>query len=156
MKNIIRVDLENRNDLLEKYNKNIVSRDLINYIIDNVPVFAKNETLTIVINSRIDNQKECISLIKKGLQEEYDKNVFLYRQNNLKQIVFLLIGILILLISTVVDGMVFKELASVGVWVMFWNMIETELFEDRNIKIKKKKLKRLLSSEIVVNCIEDK
>ena len=35
MEKVIDVDLESENDLYEKYNKNIVSEELINYIIKN-------------------------------------------------------------------------------------------------------------------------
>lgn len=41
MEKILQIDLESKEDLFEKYNKNIVSKELIEYIIKATPHFKK-------------------------------------------------------------------------------------------------------------------
>ena len=149
MKKVIEVELSNKEDLFEKYNSNKVSKELLDYIISEVPFLDKNDTIEVIINNRIKNQKETIPYIINGLKEEYNNSINKYDQNNIKQLSYLIIGVITLSISVLIDGIVLKELASVGVWVLFWNVIEIELFEDKDIRKKKKKLQRLLDSEFI-------
>ena len=85
MEKIIDVDLESENDLYEKYNKNIVSEELINYIIKN-SIHIDNETkIKIVINTKIKGI-DIVSLIKEGLIFEYQKSIKEHERNNIIQI----------------------------------------------------------------------
>lgn len=148
MERIVEINLKNKEDLFEKYNINKVSKDLINYIIDEVDIIEKNDTVNLIIDNKIKGQKECESYIIEGLKEEYNKCINQYDQNNIKQLSYLIIGILALLISVLIEEIILKEFASVGVWVLFWNVIEIELFEDKDIRKKKKIIKKLLNGRI--------
>ena len=50
MEKIIEINLIKKDDVFEKYNKNIISKDLINYIVDGA-FYVKNEKLKLVINN---------------------------------------------------------------------------------------------------------
>ncbi|MDD5980408.1 MAG: hypothetical protein PUC23_04805 [bacterium] len=149
MEKIIYVDLENESDLFEKYNKNIVSEELINYIIKN-SIHIDNETkIKIVINTKIKGI-DIVSLIKEGLIFEHQKSIKEHERNNIIQILYLILGIFAIFLSTLINETIFKEIILIGGWVLIWTMVEMELFQDNKNKLKRHILKRLIASEIIL------
>lgn len=149
MERIIEIDLKSKEDLFDRYNKNKVSKELIEYILSEITTYNKNDTYKIIINNSIKGQKEINSLIKEGLIREYNKNIDKYDQNNIRQLIFFIMGIIALFISILTDSVILKELADVGVWVLFWYIIEVELFEDKENRKKRNIIKKLLDSEFI-------
>lgn len=147
MEKIIAIDIINEDDLLEKYNKKKVSKDLISYIIESTPSFKNKDTFKIKINNRI--KTSCVQLIIDGLKEEYQKSVNTHRRNNIIQIIYLLVGIIVLSISNIIEKVIFKEIVLIGGWVLIWSMVELEIFSDTSGRRKRRVLKKLLNSEII-------
>lgn len=44
-----------------------------------------------------------------------------------------------------------KEVVSIGGWVLIWEMVESEIFDDMSNKTQRRILEKLLNSEIVEN-----
>lgn len=147
MEKIIAIDIINEDDLLEKYNKKKVSKDLISYIIESTPSFKNKDTFKIKINNRI--KTSCVQLIIDGLKEEYQKSVNTHRRNNIIQIIYLLVGIIVLSISNIIEKVIFKEIVLIGGWVLIWSMVELEIFSDTSGRRKRRFLRKLLNSEII-------
>lgn len=144
---IIEIDLVNASDLYEKYNKKNISKELLNYIV--ACSFGTKDTIKLIINNKCGI--EASQLIKEGLKKEYVKVHLTQRKNNIIQISYLLIGVLILFISTLINKEILKEIVLIGGWVFIWAMVELELFSDVNERKKRKVLKKLLNSEILEN-----
>lgn len=135
MEKVIEIDLTCNDDLYEKYNRKIVSNDLVNYIITSANT-KKKDKIKIIINNSIGISS--VSLIKEGLKKEYEKSYLIYYKNNIVQIIYLLIGIIALFVSSIMDGNIFKEIILIGGWVLIWEMIELEIFSD--VKEKRKRI----------------
>ena len=148
---VIEIDITNKEDLYEKYNKKVVSKDLINYMVESIPHFNKSDKLKIVINNSTSEKINCTKLIKDGLNNEYNKSLLKYHKTNIVQLIYLIIGIIALILSTLVNVTIFKEIILIGAWVLIWEMIELELFSDTQEKKKRIILKKLLDSEFEEN-----
>lgn len=60
MEKIIEIDLHDKYDLVEKYNENKISNELIKYIIKEAIPIRKNEKIKIVINVKCNNiNRDC-------------------------------------------------------------------------------------------------
>lgn len=151
MEKILRLDLNSKDDLFEKYNGEKVSSELIQYMVDSVPRMKRNDTLKVVINNKIKGNLRCSELIKKALDEACVKSDFRFHNTNMKQISFLLLGVLALIIASFVSGDVLKEIIIIGAWVLLWDAVEMEIVDDINNRKKKRLLKKILSSEFVEN-----
>lgn len=151
MEKVIEIDLTCNDDLYEKYNRKIVSNDLVNYIITSAYNTKKKDKIKIIINNSIGISS--VSLIKEGLKKEYEKSYLIYYKNNIVQIIYLLIGIIALFVSSIMDGNIFKEIILIGGWVLIWEMIELEIFSDVKEKRKRIILKKILNSEFIENNI---
>ncbi len=155
MEKIIEIDLINKDDLVEKYNKKNVSTKLINYIIKEA-IFAKSyEKIQIIINKNCNIEDDAIQMIKKGLQEEYDRSIEKRNINNMKQLWLLALGIILLFLSTLIkQNNIWKEILLISGWVPIWEMVEVELFPDVEGRKKRKNIKKLLKSEMIERNVE--
>lgn len=150
MQRIIEIDLFLKSDLYEKYNKKNVSRDLIDYIVRTVMFFDKKDSIKIIFNDSLNEDVNYIELLKNTIRDEYNYSLRKNHYNNVMQIIYLLLGIIIIFVSTIVDSnLVFKELLLIGGWVLIWEMMELFMFTDLEEKRRRKILKRLLSCEII-------
>lgn len=144
----IEVDINNTNDLFEKYNYKEVSHELIDYLINSASILPKNENIKIIINNRTD-EKELTKTIHTALEKEYSKSLKKHYHNNVIQFIYLIIGILGLFLSTFITTDILKEIIIIGAWVFIWALVEMEIFGDYNIKKRSVILKRLINCELI-------
>ena len=150
MKKIIEIDLASEEDIFEKYNKELANKELINHIINEADPFDKKEKISIYFNNMTDlKNNEYIPVIKKSLSNEYNKCLREIDRNNIKQFIYVLIGILLLFISTVFGkNFIFEEIFLIGGWVLIWETIEIEMFADTELKRRKTILRKLIKCEL--------
>lgn len=151
MKKTIIVDLNNKDDIFEKYNNQKVSKDLIRYLILSVSRFKRKDMVKVIINNNCEYTGNCIELIKRALLEECSNNDHKFKLNNLKQLFFFIFGAAALGLSTLVKGEVIKEIILIGAWVFLWDMVELEIDDDMSNRKKMRILKKLLASDFVEN-----
>ena len=151
MEKIIEIDLLEKSDLLERYNNEKINKNLINYIIESAKYFGKNDIVKIVINNGMKEQEDCAILIRKGLKNEHSESFKKHIHTNLVQLVYLIIGMLIIFISTLMKVEVFREIVLIGGWVLIWSVVELEIFSDVEGRRRRKILKKLLNSDVVEN-----
>lgn len=152
MEKVLKIDLYEKEDFFEKYNRDIVSRKLINYMIEELIFIDKADTVEVVINNKCELDDNCLTMLKTGLEGEYQKNLKNCKRTNIKQFSLMLLGILILFLSTIIQGVgVFKEVFLIIGWVPIWEAVDIELFSDVKEKRKRMILKKLLEGNFEIN-----
>ena len=152
MKKVIEIDLNSKDDLLEKYNNKRISKDLIEYLINEINFINKNDNVVIQINNNINTDIDIVKYLTNGLKDEYKSNIKSHLKNNIIQIVLFFLGIFFLFLSTQIKGNdIWKEILLIGGWVPIWEMIDLELFNDYRGHKRKRILQKLLDSEIIIN-----
>ncbi len=146
MKNII-VNLKNEEDLYDKYSDN-VSRDLLDYLI-NEARYTKGD-IKITINTTLDI-KNIESLIKDGLLKISNETRKLDMILDMKQVMFLMIGVIFLIISGFIFYNVIKEIIVIAGWVAIWEVVDISLNVDSKSRANIKLIKRLMNSKIEIN-----
>lgn len=150
MKKVININLKKESDLIEKYNDMHVSRDLINYILEQTKFINKKDEIEFVINKEFE--KDAIGLIKTGIRNEYLIATKQTKYDNIKQITFLLLGLICLILYTFFKNIeVFDEILLIGGWILMGEAIEIQLFSDPVIKRNKMILKKMLNSNFIEN-----
>lgn len=149
MEKVIRIDLFNESDLTNKYNDSIVSKDLINYIFEQAKFINNKDSIKVIIIKNFDKDVDIIKLIKESLNEEYLSTLKKTYLNDIKQILFLLFGIVCLFLSTIIHNSIIKEIILIGGWVLIWEMLDSQLFSDTQLKRNKVVLKKLLNAEFI-------
>ena len=151
MKKEIKIYIEDRNNLLEKFNESKISREVIEYIINESILIEKDKKIEIIINKgKAIVAEDCKELIKNGLREEYKRSLKIQHENNIKQLYFLVLGAILLFLSIKIKQVgILKEILLISGWVPIWEMVKIELFPDVQERIKRKCINRLLKSEII-------
>ena len=142
MKNII-VKLKNEEDLYDKYSDN-VSKDLIDYLI-NEARYTKGDIKVTLDISNID------SLIKDGLLKMSNETRKLDIIHDMKQVMFLVIGVICLITSSFVFYNVIKEIIVIAGWVTIWEVVDISLNADSKTRASRKIIKRLMNSKMEIN-----
>ena len=147
MEKVLEIDINSKEDLFEKYNDKKVSKELIKYMIDCVSEFKNNDNLKVKINNNLKDKIFVSELIKKELDLEVDRNEYKFTYNNRKQIVYFILGVCALVLSTFIEIEILEEIILIGAWVVLWDMVELEIVDDINYMKKKRILKKILNSE---------
>lgn len=143
----IELMIKDEDDLYEKYN-NKVSKDLIEYLVYRAK-FIKDD-IKIVLKSSI-NVDNLETIVKEGLQNYYFISKRIDKVNNKKQVIFFIIGVVFLILSTFIDLNILKEIIIIAGWVAIWEVVDISLNLDSDIRINRKIIKKLINSEIEVS-----
>ena len=155
MEKIIEIDLITKNSLISRYNEKKVSHELLQYIINEAISTKKDEKIKIKINKKQDINQNSTKFIKDGLKEEFAKSVEARNRNDIRQLVFLFLGVLFIFLSTLIpESEISKEVLIIIGWVPIWKMIEIELFPDIYGRRKRRIIKKLLNSEFIERSID--
>lgn len=151
MKKLIRIDIQNEEDIIEKYNSNIVNHNLIEYILKSSMYIRSDEEIEIIIYNKCNTKIDIKENIINGLKLEYTNTTKEYRRNNILQILLLFLGIILLFLSTLVnENFIWKEILLIGGWVPIWEMVNIELFKESKERRNKTIIKKLLNSEFKI------
>lgn len=143
----IMVSLKSETDLYEKYSERL-SKDLIEYLLNETKKTKGN--LKIIINTSL-KIKNIEQTIKDGLKMAYEENKTFDDIYDNKQASFFVMGIVFLILSTLIKYDVIKEIIIIIGWFVIWEGVDIALNLDSKLRIRRKKLKRLINSEIIIN-----
>ena len=149
MEKVITVDIADKNDLVEKYDRSIVSDDLIKFILTQAEQASIRDTFKIIVKDKCHLDHDVSNLIRSGIKIEYDNAVYEHTRNNNRQILSVIIGVILIVISTIIKDPVLAEIFAVGAWVAMWDAIELALYSEYKERRKMNRLRKLLNCEIV-------
>ena len=147
MEKIIEIEINNKDSILDKYNSKRVSKELINYIVENTPIFRREDTLKIKYKNNMKEKIDIEKLIKEGLEQAYKNSLNRHWRNDITQIIYLIIGIIGIFTSTLIHESVIKEIVLIGGTVFIWALLEMEIYTELKGKNKRRIIKKLLSSK---------
>lgn len=149
MEKVITVDIADKNDLVEKYDRSIVSADLIRFILAQAELASHKDSFKIIVKDKCHLDHDVSNLIRSGIKIEYDNAVYEHTRNNNRQILSVIIGVILIIISTLLKDAVLAEIFAVGAWVAMWDAIELALYSEYKERRKMNRLRKLLNCEII-------
>jgi len=153
MEKIVKIDLNKKEDIFEKFNNDIVDNELIDYIIDSAIYVNKNDSIKLVINNYIGfSYKE---LIITSLKKEYERRLFVYIRSNTRKVIYLIIGILFLVVSSLIEKTILKEFFLIGAWFLIWEMMELVIFSYTKGRKRRNIINKIVNGNIVENIIDN-
>ena len=141
----INVDINKKEDFFEKYNKEVISKELINYLINCAMDYDYVET--IIINSKLNLDFKL--LLKEGLKKELDFSFKRKRKTNVLQFSLLLLGLFFIFLSVFLqNSIIWHEVILIIGWVPIWEAIDIELFRDSKERKRRNIIRKLLDSDV--------
>ncbi len=154
-KAVIPVELDRIEDLYmtHDYKKMQLSDSVCAYVEEIAYMVQVNTDIVLEIHcSEIDEewQTKVRKNIKNNYGMEIDECDFAINTNNRRSNIFLLVGMLLIVINILVEdiGKFLPNFISVFWWVAIWDMIEMQVFENRDLKLKRLNYQQLYDSKI--------
>ena len=154
-KAVIPVELEKIEDLYmtHDYKKMQLSDSVCAYVEEIAYMVQVNTDIVLEIHCpEIDDkwQDKVRKNIKNNYGMEIDECDFAINTNNIRSNVFLLVGMILIVINILVEdiGKFLPNFISVFWWVAIWDMIEMQVFENRDLKLKRLNYQQLYDSKI--------
>ena len=144
----IEINISNENELLNIYNKNIISETLDNYLIASLEHRSLKDKITInITGTKNENIK---NIITNYYEEKYLYFKKIDTLDNYIRLVLFLIGVLSIFMSKQFTNIV-SEVFLIAGWVIIWEIIYDVLFSEIKRKRKAKIYKSLATSNIILN-----
>ena len=143
----IEINISNENELLNIYNKNIISETLDNYLIASLEHRSLKDKITInITGTKNENIK---NIITNYYEEKYLYFKKIDTLDNYIRLVLFLIGVLSIFMSKQFTNIV-SEVFLIAGWVIIWEIIYDVLFSEIKRKRKARIYKTLASATIIL------
>ncbi len=149
----VRVLVNNADDYINKYNDDRFSRDLNDYIIDELKGVPIRDCLNIEVYSKFDmndlNKEKFVKLYRNNFLTDMNDYIMYFKISFIMSVILCLFGILFIIFSNIIDASILKEILLIVGWVGIWESVYNVLFvESRNLFIIKR-YKKILNAKIV-------
>ena len=151
----IHIDLEEKNDLYDEYNWEILNNKLAHYIDRQASKSSLKDHIIIEIsagfmrNKEKEKMKNCILAHYQDVLTE----IKVYEKvNNAKKTILFLVGVVFLILSNSLNGRfneILVELFNIAGWVAVWEIIYIVLFTDNERKFMRQRARQLVKAQIV-------
>ena len=153
MNHIINIELNKKEDYINKFNNKRISQDLNNYILEEVKTVELNNKITIEIDPKFkmteEEQKELVSMIKLSYKDYLEELLIYEKKIITKALILLAIGIIILVAYYLLNNaFFFGEFILIIGWLMIWEAADGLIFSRKENRVKQTRRNQLIHSNI--------
>lgn len=158
--NIIEIHLKNKEDYINTYNKNKLSYNLNNYILEEMKSFNTKQKVKLIICPDFimsgEEKNKFVTMLKENFETDANEIINISKKENTSNLVALLIGLSILVIYYIDFKTLFlSELILIMGWGFLWQATYNLLFKGIETRLKITRRKQIIKSKIVFNEKED-
>ena len=153
MNHIINIEINKKEDYINKFNNKRISADLDNYILNETKTVKLTDKITIEIDSKSklteEERKNLVSMIKLSYKDDLDELLIYEKKIISKAIILMLIGVIILLAYYLSNNLFFvSEFILIIGWLMIWEAADGLIFSRTDNRMKQTRRKQLIHSNI--------
>lgn len=153
MNHIINIELNKKEDYINKFNNKRISQDLNNYILEEIKTVELNNKITIEIDPKFkiteEEQKELVSMIKLSYKDDLEELLIYEKKIITKALILLAIGIIILVAYYLLNNVFFLgEFILIIGWLMIWEAADGLIFSRTENRVKQTRRNQLIHSNI--------
>jgi len=148
----IDIMINNKDDIIDKFNKNKLSSELSQYIYRQCfgTPLKKHVTLNIICkdNLSIEDQNNIIDVIRSNYGNLISENLIYLKHDRSKTLILFIIGILLLTTSKLIKEFIISEILLIIGWLSIWEATYNFIFDDNKKRVKIKRYKKLTKCKI--------
>lgn len=134
MANVIKINLNSKNDYVSKYNDSILSKELNEYILEECKEYELKSEIVIEITSKYEldtNEKQkIIDMISSGFGVEISEMIVYRKMNIYVDLIIFIVGIIVIALYTLISNIpILSEFLLVVSWVLIWEGVHNLIFE---------------------------
>lgn len=152
MKKII-IDINDKEDLCEKYNKEVLASSISKYIESEcISLRAKDKVAITICSAKKlseEDQKYLVRIIKNNYLELLKEKKIIKEHQNISGFILSFLGIFFIAISNLLENSdIISELTLIIGWVILWEVVYRIVFDDIKDRIKIQRYKKLAKCQI--------
>lgn len=161
---VVNMTVEDDTDFLSVFSANttpVISSDVSEFIENSTNWIAPKEELTLHIHSNcIDEQEKVIyeNAIKEYYTQKYIVNEQELKRNRFLASLLFVAGIGVLafeiIFDYVVGNIIWTEVIDIAAWVLLWEATDISIFQNRSLRLKKKRYLSYLSMKIEYSSLD--
>ena len=153
MNNVIKININKKDDYVSKYNDDILSKELSNYILDECKSFGIKDNFDIEITSDYDmddNEKDkIIEMIRAYFGVEISEMINNRRRTIYLECIILLFGILSIIFYIICSDIpILSDLILILSWILIWDSVQNLIFGGFNNKLDIQRRKKLTNCKV--------
>lgn len=151
MKRQIKIHLKKEEDYKNKYNDEILSYKLSNYIIEETKGFKLSDKFEFIITSEfnIEEQEKLVDMIRSCFGTEVSELLNKSKKQSFANFLILLIGIIFLLLYYVIVPKFISELTLILGWVFIGEAICNFLYKGVENRLNVKRKKQIIDAKVI-------
>ena len=151
MKKQIKIHLKKEEDYKNKYNDEILSYELSNYIIEETKGFKLSDKFEFIITSEfnIEEQEKLVDMIRNCFGTDVSELLNMSKKQSIANSLILLIGIIFLLLYYVIVPKFISELTLILGWVFIGEAICNFLYKGIENRLNVKRKKQIIDAKVI-------
>lgn len=153
MKNKIKIHLKIKEDYKNRYNEEILSYDLSNYILEEIKDIKSNQKIEFIVSSNFtmsDNEKsEFVDMVRNNFGTNISEIIKLSKRENIANILIFITGIFFLILYSLFKINFVSEFILILGWVFIGETICNALYHGIEKRLKIKRRKQIIDAKIV-------
>ncbi len=152
MKKIIKINLKEKNDYINKYNENILSYQLSNYILEETKGIDIKEKIEFNISSEFimseQEQKDLVDMIRNNFGADISEILHQSKKQKLTYYLILFISIILIIIYSILKIKLLAQFVLILGWVLLGEAICNFLYKGIENKYKISRRKQIINAKI--------
>lgn len=156
VESVIHIDLDDKDEYINKYDDNKISDELHHYIIDSAMEFDSKRKIIIKIKMNFEVSEDEKEKLKRMLLNDFEESIntkeIKRKRDSVRDLYLIFIGISCIIVSFLFNYLhvdLVSELFLIIGWVPIWELVDNVLFKETEEKIKKRKYMQLKRADIV-------
>lgn len=152
----IEIDIGEKEDYINTYNKNKLSDSLCDYILEEIKNANTKNKITLVINSNFkmdyNEKQKFISMLRRSFGTNVSEIIKISKKKSILNWVTFILGIIFLLFYFLINKeIVLTEIILIIGWVLIWETTYNMLFGGVETRLKILRRKQIINSKITFN-----
>lgn len=152
MKNIINIHIQSKDDYQNKYNQNILSYQLSNYILEETKGINVKEKIKFNITSDFDmndqDKNDLIDMIRNNFGADISEILNQSKKQQFANISLLLISSILIIISSIISTQILAQFILILGWVLLGEAICNFLYKNIDYKYQVSRKKQIVNAKI--------
>lgn len=158
MKKIIKIHLKNKEIYKNKFNEEILSYDLRNYILEETKEISTKQKIKFEIHSEFEleetEKNKLVDMIRNNFGADIGEIIDITQKNRIINFIILSIGTIFILIYSALKNSLLSEFSLILGWILLGEAICNILYKEVESRHKIAKRKQIVTAKVLFNQIE--
>lgn len=153
MRKDIKINLKSKDDYINNYNKEILSYDLSNYILEETKGIPIKDKLRFIVSNDFEmterETNEMVDMIRNNFGNDISEIMQLYKKQTLANGLIFIVGLILLVLYPLLTEIVLSEFVLIFCWLLIGEAICNFFYKGIEYRYKVARRKQIVNAKIL-------